>query len=102
MVFVFELCFHSAVRVVFKNVNKIVTASGVKFCAADNIAVFIEILHKPAAVSIVSALRAVGAQHSFAYRFEIAEVNGVVNYSGTAKQNGEMLSLLKKGVLKKP
>ena len=53
-------------------------------------------------VSIVSALRAVGAEHCFDYRFEIAAANGVEDYSGTAKQNGEMLSLLKKGVLKKP
>ncbi|MBE6766932.1 MAG: hypothetical protein E7550_05000 [Ruminococcaceae bacterium] len=53
-------------------------------------------------VSIVSALCSIGEKSSFSFRKKIAEKNGIKNYSGTAAQNITMLSLLKKGVLKKP
>ncbi len=52
--------------------------------------------------SIVDALKAVGEQSSFAYRAKIAAANGISGYLGTAKQNGELLSKLKAGVLIKP
>ena len=52
--------------------------------------------------SIVNGLKAVGAESSYLYRRKIAEKNGIADYSGTAAQNLALLSLLKKGVLKRP
>ncbi len=52
--------------------------------------------------SIVDALKSIGEKYSFAYRKTIAEANKISGYSGTAKQNLEMLSLLKQGKLIKP
>ena len=52
--------------------------------------------------SIVNALAAIGAHYSFYYRAQIAAVNGIENYKGTAYQNTCMLHLLKAGDLKKP
>ena len=53
-------------------------------------------------VSIVSALKAIGEDSSYSYRALIAAKNGIKDYKGTAKQNGEMLRLLKRGELIKP
>lgn len=53
-------------------------------------------------VSIVDALASIGAKFSFEYRKQIAKVNGIENYRGTALQNGKMLLLLKQGKLIKP
>ncbi len=53
-------------------------------------------------VSIVDALAAIGVQHSFAYRKQIAAANGIENYSGTPEQNTKLLLLLKNGELVKP
>lgn len=52
--------------------------------------------------SIVTALKAVGADSSYSYRAKIAAANGITNYSGTAEQNLRMVSLLKSGKLVKP
>jgi len=52
--------------------------------------------------SIVSALKSVGADGSYAYRKTIAAANDIANYSGSAAQNTQMLRLLKAGKLKKP
>lgn len=52
--------------------------------------------------SITSALKAVGAASSFAYRELIAAANGIKPYSGTAAQNTTLVSLLKRGELIKP
>lgn len=49
--------------------------------------------------SIVDGLNAVGVNSSYANRTEIAKVNGIANYSGTATQNTTMLKLLKDGKL---
>lgn len=49
--------------------------------------------------SIVTALKAVGAQSSYAYRSQIAAANSISNYSGTAAQNLKMVDLLKQGRL---
>lgn len=49
--------------------------------------------------SIVTALTAIGASSSYAYRTTIASVNGIKNYTGTAAQNTQMLNLLKQGKL---
>lgn len=50
--------------------------------------------------SLVTALKAVGEQDAtYEHRKEIAKVNGVSNYSGTATQNTQLLKLLKNGTL---
>ena len=51
--------------------------------------------------SIVDGLKSVGVNSSFDNRKKIAQANGIKNYSGTAKQNTELLNKLKKGTLKK-
>lgn len=53
-------------------------------------------------VSIVTALKSIGETSSFSYRAKIAKINGITLYTGTAKQNGTMLDLLKQGKLIKP
>ena len=50
--------------------------------------------------SIVDALKSIGIDSSKAFRTKIAQVNGIENYTGTATQNKQMLSLLKYGKLK--
>lgn len=49
--------------------------------------------------SLTDALESVGAESSMIYRKKIASANGVENYTGTAEQNTELLSLLKEGKL---
>lgn len=52
--------------------------------------------------SIVNALVSLGHNASKEQRKKIAAVNGIQDYSGTAKQNTTLLSLLKKGQLIMP
>ncbi len=52
--------------------------------------------------SIVEALKAVGADSSYAFRQKIAAANDVNSYSGTLKQNVLLLNKLKNGTLVKP
>lgn len=53
--------------------------------------------------SVVEALRSVGCKdYSITFRKKIANKNNIPNYSGTAKQNTQMLKLLKAGKLIKP
>ena len=52
--------------------------------------------------SIADALKSLGYDSSFAYRKKIAATNCIKLYAGTAKQNTQMLSLLKQGKLIKP
>lgn len=49
--------------------------------------------------SIVTALKSIGEKSSYSYRCEIAKLNNITPYSGTAAQNTKMLSLLKQGKL---
>ena len=51
--------------------------------------------------SIVAALNAVGVNSSYATRKLIAKENGITGYVGSAKQNTQMLQLLKGGKLKR-
>lgn len=51
--------------------------------------------------SIVAALNAVGVNSSYAIRKLIAKENGITGYVGSAKQNTQMLTLLKSGKLKR-
>lgn len=53
-------------------------------------------------VSIVDALKSIGADSSFSSRRKIAAVNGITGYIGTANQNTLLLSKLKSGLLIKP
>ena len=47
--------------------------------------------------SIVDGLKSVGVNSSYDNRKKIAQANGIKNYTGTAKQNTELLNKLKKG-----
>ncbi|MGN0502559.1 MAG: hypothetical protein ACI4HN_06510, partial [Ruminococcus sp.] len=49
--------------------------------------------------TISTALASIGVDNSYAYRKEIAAVNDITDYSGTAEQNTQMLNLLKQGKL---
>lgn len=51
--------------------------------------------------SIVTALNAVGVNSSYTTRKLIAKENGITGYVGSAKQNTQMLTLLKSGKLKR-
>jgi N-acetylmuramoyl-L-alanine amidase len=51
--------------------------------------------------SIVDGLKSIGVNSSYEYRKKIAKANGIANYSGTASQNEELLSLARQGKLKK-
>lgn len=50
--------------------------------------------------SFVDALTEIGVDASFASRRELAKKNGIENYTGSAKQNLELLRLLKEGRLR--
>ena len=52
-------------------------------------------------ISLVDALKSLKIDSSFANRKKIAVKNGIKAYLGTAKQNTQMLTLLKQGRLKK-
>lgn len=52
--------------------------------------------------SFVDALKKRGVNASMKFRKKIASVNGIKNYTGTAKQNEKLLHLMKKGKLIKP
>ena len=49
--------------------------------------------------SLVDALKSIGVDSSFSNREKIAALNGIPDYSGTAAQNNQLLSLLKQGKL---
>ena len=51
--------------------------------------------------SIVAALNAIGVNSSYANRKLIAKESGITGYVGSAKQNTQMLALLKTGKLKR-
>ena len=52
--------------------------------------------------TLVGVLCSMGIDNTFEYRKKIAAANGVNNYTGTAEQNMNILSLLKEGKLIKP
>ena len=52
--------------------------------------------------SFVDALKKRGVNASMKFRKKIASVNGIKNYTGTAKLNEKLLHLMKKGKLIKP
>lgn len=52
--------------------------------------------------SIVDGLKSIGVNPTITYRKEIAKVNGISNYTGTAEQNIKLCNLAKKGLLIKP
>lgn len=51
--------------------------------------------------SIVEALKLIGVDYSYASRKRIAGVNGIAGYTGTSKQNMELLNRLRAGKLKR-
>ena len=52
--------------------------------------------------SIVNALAEMKIDSGFDYRKQIANANGIADYTGTAEQNLKMLGLLKAGELVRP
>lgn len=50
--------------------------------------------------SIVDALKEINVDSSYKYRSELAKINNIDNYQGTAEQNTKLLNLLKQGLLK--
>lgn len=52
-------------------------------------------------VTISTALASIGVNSSYSYRKQIAAVNNIKGYIGTATQNTQMLNLLKAGMLRK-
>ncbi len=52
--------------------------------------------------SFVDALNSIGVNSSFDSREQIANANGISNYTGSADQNDTLLSLLMKGQLRQP
>lgn len=50
--------------------------------------------------SLVDALKEINIDSSYQYRSELAKINNITNYSGTAEQNTKMVNLLKQGLLK--
>ena len=50
--------------------------------------------------SIVEALKSIGIDSSFENRKKIAILNGIENYTGTAKENMMLIELFRKGLLK--
>lgn len=51
--------------------------------------------------SIVDGLKSIGVDSSKTNRAEIAEANGISNYTGTSAQNQQLLALAKQGKLKR-
>lgn len=51
--------------------------------------------------TLIDCLNKIGADSSYSNRKKIAIANGIQNYSGTAAQNTEMITLLNSGYLKK-
>lgn len=78
----------------------IVTMLPLSALAADNSEYFPR--YTGSSGSIVTALRAVGAESSYSYRCRIAAKNGISGYRGTAAQNTLMVNLLKQGQLLNP
>ena len=52
--------------------------------------------------SIVDALKSLGENSGYSYRKRIAAANGIADYTGTAKENIRLLSLLRRGELIRP
>lgn len=50
--------------------------------------------------SIVDGLKSAGIDSSYAYRAQLAQLNGIQGYSGSASQNTALLNLLKNGSLR--
>lgn len=53
-------------------------------------------------VSIVDILKSLDEDYSYEYRNKIASANGINNYTGTSKQNNNLVNLIKQGILIKP
>lgn len=52
--------------------------------------------------SIVDGLKSIGVNPTMQYRTQIAEANGISNYTGSGEQNIKLCNLAKKGLLIKP
>ena len=52
--------------------------------------------------SIVDYLNSIGVDSSYAHRSQLASINGISNYRGTAEQNIKLLNILRNGNTPKP
>jgi N-acetyl-anhydromuramyl-L-alanine amidase AmpD len=77
------------------NPNKISIGQAIKIPAASAPAPAYFKKYTGNSVSIVTALNAVGATSTYAYRSKIAKANNIKLYAGTAAHNKKMLTLLK-------
>ena len=89
-------------RVVPNARNPYLIGNGVGWVNNDSITGTLTYLSNPTyrGDSLVDALTQIGVDASFASRREIARRNGIENYTGSARQNLELLRLLREGRLK--
>ena len=87
-----------------KKRGDIIVKKGHTVMVLDNEEVTVKYFKKytGASGSIVDALNSIGEKSTLTYRKEIAKANNISDYCGSAKQNLDMLSLLKQGKLIKP
>lgn len=81
--------------------TKVINAKGLKFKTVPSKAEYLP-KYEGKSASLVDALKSLKLDSSFANRKKIATANGVKNYIGTAKQNTQLLNLLKAGECIKP
>ena len=89
-------------RVVHNARNPYLIGNGLGWVNNDSITGTLTYLSNPTyrGDSLVDALTQIGVDASFASRREIARRNGIENYTGSARQNLELLRLLREGRLK--
>lgn len=89
-------------RVVDNARNPYLIGNGLGWVNNDSITGRLSYLSNPTyrGDSLVDALVQIGADASFESRHNLANKNGIENYTGSARQNLEMLRLLKEGRLK--
>lgn len=94
---------HGTIRRVVKGArNPYLIGNGLGWVNNDSITGMMQYLSNPTyrGDSFVDALVQIGVDASFASRRELARKNGIYDYTGSAKQNLELLRLLKEGRLR--
>lgn len=94
---------HGTITRIVKNArNPYLIGNGLGWVNDESITGTLKYLSNPTyrGDSIVDALSQIGVDASFSSRRDLARKNGIDNYTGSAKQNLELLRLLKEGRLK--
>ena len=94
---------HGTITRIVKNArNPYLIGNGLGWVNDESITGTLKYLSNPTyrGDSIVDALSEIGVDASFSSRRDLARKNGIDNYTGSAKQNLELLRLLKEGRLK--